>query len=119
MRRAIFYLTYKGLYNFANGIGTQPQLLSSGMEARHPALVVQYRTLDVQVACSLLEAQTPSSRVTWQKLTKACGEESDEENWQAQHQRRCRQFCISASLLAWGLPRRRGLAGVALRGLRR
>ena len=32
MRNAVFYLTYNGLYNFTNGIGTQTQLLLGGME---------------------------------------------------------------------------------------
>ena len=38
MRNAIFYLTYNGLYNFTNGIGTQTQLLISGLEAMQEAL---------------------------------------------------------------------------------
>jgi glycosyltransferase involved in cell wall biosynthesis len=58
MCRAIFYLTYNGLYNFTNGIGTQTQLLLSGMEAMRPALVAQYGAIDVHVVCPLPEAQT-------------------------------------------------------------
>ena len=30
MPNAIFYLTYNGIYNFTNGIGTQTQLLLRG-----------------------------------------------------------------------------------------
>ena len=32
MRKALFYLTYNGIYNFTNGIGTQTQLLLRGLE---------------------------------------------------------------------------------------
>ena len=32
IRSAIVYLTYNGIYNFTNGIGTQSQLLLSGLE---------------------------------------------------------------------------------------
>jgi len=39
VRNAIFYLTYNGLYNFTNGIGTQTQLLISGLEAIREALM--------------------------------------------------------------------------------
>ena len=32
MPKAIFYLTYNGIYNLTNGIGTQTQLLLRGLE---------------------------------------------------------------------------------------
>jgi glycosyltransferase involved in cell wall biosynthesis len=51
MRNAIFYLTYNGLYNFTNGIGTQTQLLISGLEALQETLARQYGSIDVHVVC--------------------------------------------------------------------
>jgi glycosyltransferase involved in cell wall biosynthesis len=58
MRSAIFYLTYNGLYNFTNGIGTQTQLLISGLEAMQEALITTYGPIDVHVICPLPDAQT-------------------------------------------------------------
>jgi glycosyltransferase involved in cell wall biosynthesis len=58
MRSAIFYLTYNGLYNFTNGIGTQTQLLISGLEAIQEALITTYGLIDVHVICPLPDAQT-------------------------------------------------------------
>ena len=58
MRNAIFYLTYNGLYNFTNGIGTQTQLLISGLEAIQEALIAQYGPIDVHVVCPLPDAHT-------------------------------------------------------------
>jgi glycosyltransferase involved in cell wall biosynthesis len=58
MRNAIFYLTYNGLYNFTNGIGTQTQLLISGLEVMQEALVTQYGPIDVHVVCPLPDAHT-------------------------------------------------------------
>jgi glycosyltransferase involved in cell wall biosynthesis len=58
MRSAIFYLTYNGLYNFTNGIGTQTQLLISGLEAIQEALIGVYGPLEVHVICPLPDAQT-------------------------------------------------------------
>jgi glycosyltransferase involved in cell wall biosynthesis len=58
MRNAIFYLTYNGLYNFTNGIGTQTQLLISGLEALREILVSQYGSIDVHVVCPSPDAQT-------------------------------------------------------------
>src|SRR5215471_6667340 len=49
MRNAIFYLTYNGLYNFTNGIGTQTQLLISGLEVLREMLVKRYGPIDVHV----------------------------------------------------------------------
>ncbi|MDH3598585.1 MAG: hypothetical protein OEU26_02975, partial [Candidatus Tectomicrobia bacterium] len=58
MRNALFYLTYNGLYNFTNGIGTQTQLLLGGLEMLHEALAADYGPLDVHVICPLPDAQT-------------------------------------------------------------
>ena len=58
MRNAIFYLTYNGLYNFTNGIGTQTQMLMAGLEAMQDALVTQYGSIDLHVACPAPDAQT-------------------------------------------------------------
>ncbi|MGH8064785.1 MAG: glycosyltransferase family 4 protein [Candidatus Entotheonellia bacterium] len=58
MRNAIFYLTYNGLYNFTNGIGTQTQLLISGLEAMHEALTTRYGPIDVHVVCPSPDAHT-------------------------------------------------------------
>jgi glycosyltransferase involved in cell wall biosynthesis len=58
MRNAIFYLTYNGLYNFTNGIGTQTQLLISGLEAMQEALIAQYGRIDVHVVCPAPDTQT-------------------------------------------------------------
>jgi glycosyltransferase involved in cell wall biosynthesis len=58
MRNAIFYLTYNGLYNFTNGIGTQTQLLISGLEAMQEALITQYGPIDAHVVCPLPDTQT-------------------------------------------------------------
>ena len=58
MRNALFYLTYNGLYNFTNGIGTQTQLLLSGMEALRERLAAQYGPIDTHVVCPLPDACT-------------------------------------------------------------
>jgi glycosyltransferase involved in cell wall biosynthesis len=58
MHNAIFYLTYNGLYNFTNGIGTQTQLLISGLEAMQETLTVQYGPIDVHVVCPAPDAHT-------------------------------------------------------------
>jgi glycosyltransferase involved in cell wall biosynthesis len=58
MRNAIFYLTYNGLYNFTNGIGTQTQLLISGLEALQETLVTRYGRIDAHVVCPAPEAHT-------------------------------------------------------------
>jgi glycosyltransferase involved in cell wall biosynthesis len=58
MRNALFYLTYNGVYNFTNGIGTQTQLLLSGMEAMRETLAVSYGPLDVHVVCPLPDGRT-------------------------------------------------------------
>src|SRR5918992_4789658 len=58
MRNAIFYLTYNGLYNFTNGIGTQTQLLISGLEATQEALTTRYGPIDVHIICPLPDART-------------------------------------------------------------
>ena len=58
MRNAIFYLTYNGLYNFTNGIGTQTQLLISGLEAMQETLTVQYGPIEVHVVCPEPDAHT-------------------------------------------------------------
>jgi glycosyltransferase involved in cell wall biosynthesis len=58
MRNAIFYLTYNGLYNFTNGIGTQTQLLISGLEALREMLAREYGPIDVHVVCPEPDART-------------------------------------------------------------
>jgi glycosyltransferase involved in cell wall biosynthesis len=58
MRNALFYLTYNGLYNFTNGIGTQTQTLISGLEAIQETLVRRYGPIDVHVICPSPDAQT-------------------------------------------------------------
>jgi glycosyltransferase involved in cell wall biosynthesis len=58
MRHALFYLTYNGLYNFTNGIGTQTQLLISGLEAMQETLRTQYGHIDVHVVCPRPDAHT-------------------------------------------------------------
>jgi glycosyltransferase involved in cell wall biosynthesis len=58
MRNAIFYLTYNGLYNFTNGIGTQTQLVLGGLEAMQETLVRQYGRIDVHLVCPWPEART-------------------------------------------------------------
>jgi glycosyltransferase involved in cell wall biosynthesis len=58
MNNAIFYLTYNGLYNFTNGIGTQTQLLISGFEALQGTLVRLYGSIDLHVVCPSPDAHT-------------------------------------------------------------
>jgi hypothetical protein len=58
MRNALFYLTYNGLYNFTNGIGTQTQLLISGLEAMQDTLARRYGPIDLHVVCPLPDAHT-------------------------------------------------------------
>jgi len=58
MRNAIFYLTYNGLYNLTNGIGTQTQLLISGLEVLREMLVSRYGPIDVHVVCPSPDAHT-------------------------------------------------------------
>jgi glycosyltransferase involved in cell wall biosynthesis len=57
-RNAIFYLTYNGIYNFTNGIGTQTQLLLSGLERLCRDLEAQYGRIDVHVVCPLPDMRT-------------------------------------------------------------
>ena len=58
MRNAIFYLTYNGIYNFTNGIGTQTQLFLGGLERLHQDLEAQYGPIDVHVVSPLPDALT-------------------------------------------------------------
>jgi glycosyltransferase involved in cell wall biosynthesis len=58
MRKALFYLTYNGIYNFTNGIGTQTQLLLRGLECLHPALTRRYGPFDLHVVCPLPDEHT-------------------------------------------------------------
>ncbi|HJU11268.1 MAG TPA: glycosyltransferase family 4 protein [Candidatus Binataceae bacterium] len=58
MRNAIFYLTYNGLYNFTNGIGTQTQLLISGFDALQETLVRQHGPIDLHMVCPAPDADT-------------------------------------------------------------
>lgn len=48
-RNALFYFTYNGIYNFTNGIGTQTQLLLSGLEHLRTHLEAHYGPLDTHV----------------------------------------------------------------------
>jgi glycosyltransferase involved in cell wall biosynthesis len=65
MRNAIFYLTYNGLYNFTNGIGTQTQLLLSGMEGLHETLAAQYGPIDTHLVCPLPDERTWGYDQAW------------------------------------------------------
>jgi len=58
MRNAIFYLTYNGLYNFTNGIGTQTQLLIGGLEVLREMLIRRYGPIDLHVVCPSPDANT-------------------------------------------------------------
>jgi glycosyltransferase involved in cell wall biosynthesis len=58
MPNAIFYLTYNGIYNFTNGIGTQTQLLLRGLEHLQLALERQYGPIHVHVVCPLPDDAT-------------------------------------------------------------
>ena len=58
MRNAIFYLTYNGLYNFTNGIGTQTQLMIAGFETIREALVAEHGPIDLHVVCPEPDART-------------------------------------------------------------
>lgn len=58
MRNALFYLTYNGLYNFTNGIGTQAQLLISGLQTIQQMLTMEYGPIDVHVVCPAPDAHT-------------------------------------------------------------
>jgi glycosyltransferase involved in cell wall biosynthesis len=58
MSKAIFYLTYNGIYNFTNGIGTQTQLLLRGLERLQPALEGAYGPLHLHVVCPRPDAAT-------------------------------------------------------------
>jgi glycosyltransferase involved in cell wall biosynthesis len=58
MRNALFYLTYNGIYNFTSGIGTQTQLLLSGLERLQKALVQQYGPLVLHLVCPAPDQQS-------------------------------------------------------------
>jgi hypothetical protein len=58
MRNALFYLTYNGLYNFTNGIGTQTQLLIGGFEALRRQLIARHGPIDVHMVCPAPDART-------------------------------------------------------------
>jgi glycosyltransferase involved in cell wall biosynthesis len=58
MSKAIFYLTYNGIYNFTNGIGTQTQLLLRGLERLQPGLERQYGPIHLHVVCPQPDAAT-------------------------------------------------------------
>jgi glycosyltransferase involved in cell wall biosynthesis len=58
MRNAIFYLTYNGLYNFTNGIGTQTQLLIGGLEMLRETLIRRYGSIDLHVVCPAPDTDT-------------------------------------------------------------
>lgn len=58
MTHAIIYLTYNGLYNFTNGIGTQTQLLLRGLEVLQDTLAQQYGPLHLHMVCPQPDAVT-------------------------------------------------------------
>ena len=58
MHNAIFYLTYNGVYNFTNGIGTQTQLLLSGLERIKDDLEEEFGPIDVHGVCPVPDALT-------------------------------------------------------------
>jgi glycosyltransferase involved in cell wall biosynthesis len=58
MHNALFYLTYNGIYNLTNGIGTQTQLLLGGLERLHPDLEMHYGPIDVHMVCPQPDALT-------------------------------------------------------------
>src|SRR5215470_3503583 len=58
MRKALFYLTYNGIYNFTNGIGTQTQLFLRGLERLQPRLTRHYGPIAVHVVCPQPDEQT-------------------------------------------------------------
>ncbi len=58
MRNALFYLTYNGLYNFTNGIGTQTQLFLSGLERLRTTIEACYGPLDTHVVAPQPEGPT-------------------------------------------------------------
>lgn len=58
IRSALAYLTYNGIYNFTNGIGTQSQLLLSGLEHLKDELYTEFGTLDIHIACPMPDQLT-------------------------------------------------------------
>jgi glycosyltransferase involved in cell wall biosynthesis len=57
-RNAIFYLTYNGVYNFTNGIGTQTQLLLRGLECLQDEIEQAFGSTDLHVVCPLPDQST-------------------------------------------------------------
>ncbi len=57
-RKALFYLTYNGLYNFTNGISTQTQLLLSGLERIRAQIEAEYGPFDTHVVAPRPEVPT-------------------------------------------------------------
>jgi glycosyltransferase involved in cell wall biosynthesis len=109
MRNAIFYLTYNGLYNFTNGIGTQTQLLISGLEVMQETLMTWYGPIDVQVVCPAPDARTWGYDQAFfqrqqQRLTKLGGtvhlvpykQESEQDLWEI---RSWRSLCANVAPL--------------------
>ncbi len=58
MGKALFYLTYNGIYNFTNGIGTQTQLLLGGMERLQHDLARRYGAVHLHIVCPLPDQHT-------------------------------------------------------------
>src|SRR5262249_53590516 len=58
MRNAVFYLTYNGIYNFTNGIGTQTQLLLRGLERTRDDLCREFGPMALHVVCPLPDQDT-------------------------------------------------------------
>ncbi|MBM3224961.1 MAG: glycosyltransferase family 4 protein [Candidatus Tectomicrobia bacterium] len=65
MRNALIYLTYNGIYNFTNGIGTQTQLFLSGLECLLPTLEQQYGSIHLYVLCPQPDALTWGYDAQW------------------------------------------------------
>lgn len=58
MRSALVYLTYNGIYNFTNGIGTQTQLFLASLERLWPTLERTYGPVDLHIVCPQPDAAT-------------------------------------------------------------
>lgn len=58
MSQAIFYLTYNGIYNFTNGIGTQTELLLRGLESLQDQIRTELGPMAVHVVCPQPNAHT-------------------------------------------------------------
>lgn len=57
-RHTLVYLTYNGIYNFTNGIGTQTQLFLATLERLRPTLEHAYGPLGLHIVCPQPDADT-------------------------------------------------------------